>query len=44
LLETPETFGYEDITGLPWIEIDFPQDIQRAQNDILPQIEVAENV
>ena len=38
LLETPETFGYEDITGLPWIEIDFPQDIQRAQNDILPQI------
>ncbi|MEH2081331.1 MAG: phosphocholine cytidylyltransferase family protein [Nostoc sp.] len=44
LLKTPETFGYEDITGLPWIEIDFPQDIQRAQNDILPQIEVAENV
>ncbi|MGF1934307.1 MAG: phosphocholine cytidylyltransferase family protein [Nostoc sp. ChiQUE02] len=44
LLETPEAFGYEDITGLPWLEIDFPQDIQRAQNDILPQIEVAENV
>ncbi|MBG1240906.1 phosphocholine cytidylyltransferase family protein [Nostoc sp. NZL] len=44
LLETPATFGYEDITGLPWLEIDFPQDIQRAQNDILPQIEVAENV
>ena len=44
LLETPEKFGYEDITGLPWLEIDFPQDIQRAQNDILPQIEVVENV
>lgn len=44
LLETPETFGYEDITGLPWLEIDFSQDIERAQNDILPQIEVAENV
>ncbi|MEH1779594.1 MAG: phosphocholine cytidylyltransferase family protein [Nostoc sp.] len=44
LLETPEEFGYEDITGLPWLEIDFPQDIQRAQNDILPQIEVVENV
>ncbi len=44
LLETPETFGYEDITGLPWIEIDFPQDIQRAKTDILPQIEVAGNV
>jgi choline kinase len=44
LLETPETFGYQDITGLPWIEIDFPQDIQRAKNEILPQIEVSENV
>lgn len=44
LLETPEKFGYEDITGLAWLEIDFPQDIQRAQNDILPQIEVVENV
>ncbi|MFN6486116.1 MULTISPECIES: phosphocholine cytidylyltransferase family protein [unclassified Nostoc] len=44
LLETPEVFSYEDITGLPWVEIDFPQDIQRAQNEILPQIEVAENV
>ncbi|MEH1767204.1 phosphocholine cytidylyltransferase family protein [Nostoc sp.] len=44
LLETPEEFGYEDITGLPWLEIDFPQDIQRAQNEILPKIEVAENV
>ncbi|QLE40193.1 phosphocholine cytidylyltransferase family protein [Nostoc sp. C052] len=44
LLETPEEFGYEDITGLPWLEIDFPQDIQRAQNEILPQIEVVENV
>ncbi|NJM70755.1 MAG: phosphocholine cytidylyltransferase family protein [Scytonema sp. RU_4_4] len=36
LLETPEAFGYEDITGLPWIEIDFPEDIKRAQNEILP--------
>ncbi|MEA5604143.1 phosphocholine cytidylyltransferase family protein [Nostoc sp. UHCC 0252] len=44
LLETPKTFGYEDITGLPWLEIDFPQDIERAQNNILPQIEVTENV
>ncbi|MDF5706458.1 MAG: phosphocholine cytidylyltransferase family protein [Nostoc sp. S4] len=42
LLETPEEFGYEDITGLPWIEIDFPEDIQRAQNQTLPQIEIAE--
>jgi len=40
LLETPEVFGYEDITGFPWIEIDFPEDIQRAQNEILPQLRV----
>ncbi len=38
LLETPEAFGYEDITGLPWIEIDFPEDIKRAENEILPQL------
>jgi choline kinase len=44
LLETPEIFGYEDITGLPWIEIDFPQDIQRAQNETLPKIELLDNI
>ncbi|HJT79843.1 MAG TPA: phosphocholine cytidylyltransferase family protein [Chthoniobacterales bacterium] len=32
-------FGYEDITGLPWIEIDFPQDIERARREVLPLIE-----
>jgi choline kinase len=25
---------------LPWIEIDFPEDIARAENEILPAIEV----
>jgi choline kinase len=39
LLETPTAFGYENITGLPWVEIDFPEDIQRAITDILPKIE-----
>ncbi|EDZ68393.1 hypothetical protein NOC27_1720 [Nitrosococcus oceani AFC27] len=38
LLATPERFGIEDITGLPWIEIDFPGDIQQAKNLILPQL------
>ena len=38
LLQTPEQFGYEDITGFPWIEIDFPEDLQRAQKDILPKL------
>lgn len=34
----PDLFGIEDITGLPWIEIDFPDDIARAEQDILPRI------
>ena len=25
--------------GLPWIEIDFPEDYQRAVRDVLPRIE-----
>ena len=31
-------FSFEDITGLPWIEIDFADDIERARNVILPRI------
>jgi len=31
-------FGYEDITGLPWTEIDFPSDIERANSHVLPEI------
>lgn len=34
----PEQFGYEDVSGVPWIEIDFPEDIERAKNEILPNI------
>lgn len=33
-----EHFGYEDITGLPWIEIDFPEDIEKAREEIYPAI------
>jgi choline kinase len=36
LLTSPEKFGFEDVTGLPWIEIDFTDDIDRARNEILP--------
>jgi choline kinase len=32
-------FGWEDITGLPWIEIDFPADVARARETVLPRIE-----
>jgi choline kinase len=32
-------FGHEDVTGLPWTEIDFPGDVERATLEILPAIE-----
>jgi len=38
LLMDPDRFGFEDITGLEWIEIDFPEDINRASTKILPKI------
>ena len=31
-------FGLEDVTGLPWIEIDFPEDVARAETEILPKL------
>ncbi len=36
------TFAFEDVTGLPWIEIDFAADIERANGEILPRILTAE--
>jgi choline kinase len=38
LASTPGTFGYEDITGLPWAEIDFPLDVARARSSIVPRL------
>ena len=38
LLAQPESFGFEDVSGLPWIEIDFPEDVVRAAEEILPAI------
>lgn len=38
MLEEPEAFGVEDVTGLPWIEIDFPDDLVRARDSILPRL------
>lgn len=32
-------FGFEDVTGLPWTEIDFPEDLRRAREHILPQLQ-----
>ncbi len=34
----PEAFGVEDVTGLPWIEIDFPADLERARREVLPRL------
>jgi choline kinase len=31
-------FGAEDVTGLPWTEIDFPQDLEYAEKTILPRL------
>jgi choline kinase len=39
-LRTPEhVFDIADVTGAPWIEIDFPNDIVRAAGEVLPQLE-----
>jgi choline kinase len=32
-------FGYEEVTGLPWTEIDFAADVSHARNEVLPAIE-----
>lgn len=33
-----DAFGFQDVTDLPWIEIDFPEDVQRARLQILPRL------
>lgn len=35
---SPSRFGVEDITGLPWIEIDTPEDLRRAREKVLPAL------
>jgi choline kinase len=37
--ERDHAFDVADVTGLPWIEIDFPNDIARAEREILPELE-----
>jgi choline kinase len=31
-------FGFADVTGLPWVEIDFAEDVERARDEILPKL------
>jgi choline kinase len=39
LLERSQVFDVADVTGYPWIEIDFPTDVVRAAHEVLPQLE-----
>lgn len=39
LLAEPHRFGAEDVSDLPWTEIDFPEDVARARDEILPQLD-----
>jgi choline kinase len=34
-----DRFGCADVTGLPWTEIDFPDDLALARDEVLPRIE-----
>lgn len=38
LLEGGRTYEVADVTGLPWIEIDFPGDVARAETEVLPRL------
>ena len=38
LLEQPSEFACEDVSGLPWLEVDFPEDVERAIKQVLPAI------
>ncbi len=29
-------FACEDVTGLPWTEVDFPKDVEYARNEVMP--------
>ena len=39
LRERSQVFEVCDVTGAPWIEIDFPADVARAKEEVLPQLE-----
>ncbi len=38
LAAAPGTFGYAEVTGLPWTEIDFAEDVRHAQTAIFPHL------
>ncbi|WP_454763854.1 phosphocholine cytidylyltransferase family protein [Cupriavidus campinensis] len=38
LQQCSHQFDTADVTGAPWIEIDFPGDVERAATEVLPQL------
>lgn len=36
--DPPGSFAFEDVTGIPWMEIDFIEDFERAAADVLPRL------
>ena len=40
ILARTEKLGFERTTRLPWMEIDFPDDLVRARTQILPQLDI----
>ena len=38
MLVSSHHVGWADVTGLPWTEIDFAEDLRRAESDVLPHV------
>jgi len=38
MLVSQRHVGWADVTGLPWTEIDFVEDLRRAEHDVLPRV------
>ncbi|HEV8474338.1 MAG TPA: phosphocholine cytidylyltransferase family protein [Methylomirabilota bacterium] len=38
MLVSSHHVGWADVTGLPWTEIDFAEDLRRAEADVLPHV------
>ena len=40
ILAEPASFAVADVTALPWVEIDFPEDVERARTEVFPKLAV----
>jgi choline kinase len=39
ILGNPDRFTYVDVTDLPWTEMDFPEDVEKARDIVLPALQ-----